>query len=254
MADVRSSRAQHIVVFMVRRDTACSECGRELGRGNLLRLENEKALCIDCADLGHLEFLSRGDAAITRRATRYSKLWAVVVEWSRARERYERQGILAEPEAIERAEEESLADAELRARRSERAALRREAEDREFVAAFAGAIREQFPGCPTVEAGAIAEHACLKYSGRVGRSAAAKELAPEAVRLAVIARIRHAHTPTTMSCWRSMGSVTSRVRWCRRTSGRFWIAGRSQARVGAETSGLRKRGEDLAHRAGETGK
>jgi hypothetical protein len=40
----------------------------------------------------------------------------------------------------------------------------------------------------------IAEHACQKYSGRVGRSAAAKQLDEEAVRLAVIAHIRHTET------------------------------------------------------------
>ena len=46
-----------IVVFMVRSATQCSECERELGPGNLLRKEDEKGLCMDCADLGHLEFL-----------------------------------------------------------------------------------------------------------------------------------------------------------------------------------------------------
>jgi hypothetical protein len=40
----------------------------------------------------------------------------------------------------------------------------------------------------------IAEHACRKYSGRVGRTAAAKALSPEAIHLAVIAHIRHGHT------------------------------------------------------------
>jgi hypothetical protein len=183
-----------IVVFMVRRETACAECERELWRGNLLRVENEKALCMECADLGHLEYLPRGDVAVTRRATKYTRLRAVVVEWSRTRKRYERQGILAEPEAIRRAEEESLADAELRERRREQAVVHREAVDRKFVAAFAQAIREQFPGCPAGEAMKIAEHACLKHSGRVGRSAAAKELDAEAVRLAVIAHVRHTHT------------------------------------------------------------
>src|SRR4029077_5734873 len=83
---------------------------------------------------------------------------------------------------------------EVRARRQARAAERRELEDHEFVTAFAGAIREQYPGCPATEATEIAEHACRKYSGRVGRTAAAKALSPEAIRLAVIAHIRHAHT------------------------------------------------------------
>jgi len=41
---------------------------------------------------------------------------------------------------------------------------------------------------------AIAEHACLKYSGRVGRSATAKSLDESAIRLAVVAHIRHVET------------------------------------------------------------
>ena len=40
----------------------------------------------------------------------------------------------------------------------------------------------------------IAEHACLKYSGRIGRSAAGKSLDEEAVHLAITAHIRHAET------------------------------------------------------------
>ncbi|MBA7643547.1 hypothetical protein ES703_51278 [subsurface metagenome] len=40
----------------------------------------------------------------------------------------------------------------------------------------------------------IAGHACLKYSGRIGRSAAGKSLDEEAVHLAVTAHIRHVKT------------------------------------------------------------
>jgi hypothetical protein len=128
------------------------------------------------------------------RAKKHSRLWAVVVEWSRSRKRYERQGLLVEPEAIDRAIEESEADAEARERRREREAVRREALDREYVAAFARAVRERFPSAPAGAEQAIAEHACRKYSGRVGRSAAAKALDEEAVFLAVQAHVRHAHT------------------------------------------------------------
>ncbi|MBW1803359.1 MAG: DUF2293 domain-containing protein, partial [Deltaproteobacteria bacterium] len=39
---------------------------------------------------------------------------------------------------------------------------------------------------------AIAEHACRKYSGRIGRTASAKSLDEEAAKLAIIAHIRHA--------------------------------------------------------------
>src|SRR5258707_367644 len=96
----KSGSEGEIVVFSVVRDSQCTECGAELWKGSLLRLEGEKALCTGCADLDHLEFLPTGDAALTRRASKYSKLWAVVVRWSRARKRYERQGILVEPDAL----------------------------------------------------------------------------------------------------------------------------------------------------------
>jgi hypothetical protein len=185
---------QGFVVFMIRRETRCAECGEELWPGRLLRLEKKEPLCLECADLGHLEFLPAGNTAVTRRATRYSKLKVVVVQWSRTRKRYERQGILAEPAAIQRAEEESLADAEVRARRQERAALRREAEDRQYVADFARAVRQHYPGCSEEEAQQIAAHACRKHSGRIGRTAAAKEFDAEAIGLAVRAHVRHVHT------------------------------------------------------------
>jgi hypothetical protein len=190
----KSDTKDEIVVFSVVKDTTCTECGEELGKGRLLRLEHEKALCMACADLDRLEFLPSGNAAVTRRTSAYSTLRAVVVRWSRTRKRYERQGILAEPQAILRAEEESLADLEIRANRQARAAERRSIEDQEFVSAFALAIRLYFPGCPEEETKQIAEHACEKYSGRVGRTAAAKEFDPEAIRLAVAAHIRHVHT------------------------------------------------------------
>jgi len=191
-----AEKRQDLLVFILSRTSStCGECGRDLLKGNLIRLQGEKrALCLECADLDHLEFLPRGDAAITRRSTKYSKLWAVVVEWSRSRKRYERQGVLAEPEAIERALAESEVDSDERAKRREREAVRRESLDRMYVAEFAQAIREQFPGIPSGADIKIAEHACLKHSGRVGRSAAAKSFEPDAVFLAVRAHVRHAYT------------------------------------------------------------
>jgi len=157
-------------------------------------MEDPGPLCLDCADLGHLDFLPSGDAALTRRAKRASSLSAVVVRWSRSRKRYERQGILAEPDAIENAEQECLSDAQVRARRRERDEARRANEDMRFQAEFAASIREAFPGCPAHRAEAIARHAATRGSGRVGRSAAGRALDPEAVRLAVVASVRHVDT------------------------------------------------------------
>jgi hypothetical protein len=188
-------KTDDIVVFITRHEGRCSECNTEFFRGSFIRVENQKPLCLDCADLGHLEYLPRGDVAITRRATKHSPLRAVVVEWSRSRNRYERQGILVTGDAIRAAEAESLSDADLRARNRELAAARREAEEPAFIAAVTDAIRVQFPGCPADEAQHIAAWACAKHSGRVGRTAAAKSLDPQPLRLAVIAHIRHQHTP-----------------------------------------------------------
>jgi hypothetical protein len=41
----------------------------------------------------------------------------------------------------------------------------------------------------------IATEACLKYSGRIGRSASSKALGEDAVRLAVVAHVRPVETP-----------------------------------------------------------
>jgi hypothetical protein len=155
---------------------------------------NRGALCLSCADLDHLVFLPAGDAALTRRARQHSTLSAVVLKWSRARKRYERQGIVVEEAALARAEAECLSDADARSRRRDREAERRTQLDRHYVALFARRVRELYPAAPAEREHAIAEHACLKYSGRVGRSAAAKALDPDAVRLAVAAHIRHQET------------------------------------------------------------
>lgn len=182
-------------VFIIRRDSECGECGTELGKGSFITLDKEKgALCLSCADMDHLWFLPSGDAAMTRRAKKYSGLAAVVLQWARARKRYERQGILVEKAAIEKAEKECLADSEQRERRRQREAIKREEIDNKFVKEFAARIRENYPGCPAGREQAIAEHACSKYSGRVGRTQSAKEFSRKAIELAVIAHIRHAET------------------------------------------------------------
>ena len=182
-------------VFITMRESSCSECGENLGHHAWITLvEGKGALCLACADLDHLVFLPPGNAALTRRSRKYSTLSAVVLRWSRARKRYERQGLLVEGEALERAEQECLADEEVRARRRERDAARREELDQQYVQRFAERVRELYPRCPPGREVAIAEHACLKYSGRVGRSASAKSYDAQAIRLAVVAHIRHTET------------------------------------------------------------
>jgi hypothetical protein len=189
------AEVDELKVFISNRDSTCDECHENLGRKAWITLTREKgALCLTCGDLDHLVFLPSGDAALTKRARKHSTLSAVVLKWSRARKRYERQGLLVEEQALKTAEEECLADEDVRIRHRERDALRRLELDQQYVEAFASRVRELFPACPKGREFKIAEHACLKYSGRVGRSASAKRLDEEAVRLAVMAHIRHRET------------------------------------------------------------
>lgn len=188
-------KSNDLKVFISNRDSTCDECGEELGRKAWITLEEGKgALCLSCADLNHLIFLPSGDTALTRRTRKYSTLIAVVLKWSRARKRYERQGLLVEEQALEQAEQECLADSEVRTRRRERAAERRAGLDEQYVRSFAERVRELFPCCPPNRENSIAEHACLKYSGRIGRTESAKQLDEKAIQLAVIAHIRHTET------------------------------------------------------------
>ncbi|WET81872.1 DUF2293 domain-containing protein [Amycolatopsis sp. QT-25] len=187
----RQRKAPDLVVSVALKDWTCAECG---GTGDLLFMENEKPHCLDCADLGHLVFLPSGDTALTRRAKKASRLSAVVVRFDRSRKRSERQGLLVEDAALRAAEEQCLADEDVRERRRGRDRERRAEEDVEFTARFHEAITEMFPGCPPDRARAIAEHAGQRGSGRVGRSAAGRELAERAVFLAVVASIRHLDT------------------------------------------------------------
>lgn len=199
-------------VFISRRDSVCDECHERLGSHAWITLAGDRgALCLACAELDHLVFLPPGDAALTRRARKHSALTAVVLKWSSARRRYERQGLLVQEEALRRAEDECLADAEIRIRRQEREAVRRRELDLVYVEEFARRIAQVFPGCPNDRARVIAEHACEKYSGRVGRSAAARRFDDEAIGLAVRAHLRH--TETSYDRLLAKGTDRSEARW-----------------------------------------
>jgi hypothetical protein len=138
----RQSRPPDLVAISPLNEWACSLCG---GSGAFLLMEETGPVCLACADMDHLVFLPSGDATLSRRAKKASRLSAVVVRFSRARKRYERQGILVEEAALERAEAECLADEEARARGRARAAVRRDQDDLEFQARLAQEIVRLFP-------------------------------------------------------------------------------------------------------------
>lgn len=187
----RQARAPELVVISPLNDWTCSACA---GTGDLLIMDEPGPLCLTCAEMDHLVYLPAGDGALTRRAKAASGLSAVVVRFSRARKRYERQGVLVEDDALASAEQQCLADEDARARRRTRDAQRRSVDDADLQERFATEIARLFPGCPPARAEAIARHASLRGSGRVGRSAAGRAADPGAVGPAVIASVRHQDT------------------------------------------------------------
>lgn len=187
----RHGKPPDLLVISPIRDWTCAACE---GTGELLIMEDPGPLCLACADMDHLVLLPAGDATLTRRAKAASTLSAIVVRISRARKRYERQGILVGEDALIAAERQCLADDEARNRRRERERVRRAGEDADLMKRFAAEIKALFPGCPTGRAEVIARRASARGSGRIGRTAAGRNLQAEAVELAVIASIRHHDT------------------------------------------------------------
>jgi hypothetical protein len=205
-----SSETKELVVFDILRESQCADCGKGLPGGDFLFLEGGRPLCLSCADLDHLVYLARGDTALTRRARKHSSLSAVVVRFSRSRKRYERQGVLVEQSALERAEQECEADADQRSIRRERADAYRDKQDQILAMRMTESIRQMFPGCPLEEAQAIALHTSRRGSGRVGRTSAGRALEEEALRAAVIAAIRHRHTKYDRLLMRGVSRMEAR--------------------------------------------
>jgi hypothetical protein len=99
------NRAPEVVVILpLNKDWKCHRCGE--GQSDFLMMEKPGPACLCCVGLGDLDFLPSGDALLTRRAKAKSARRAVVVRFSRNRKRYERQGLLVEPRALEEARRE----------------------------------------------------------------------------------------------------------------------------------------------------
>jgi hypothetical protein len=93
-----ASRAPELVVILpLKSDWACHRCG---GSGDFLMMEDPGPVCLRCMGLDDLEFLPAGDALLSRRVKAKSKRFAIVVRFSKSRRRYERQGLLVEPQAL----------------------------------------------------------------------------------------------------------------------------------------------------------
>lgn len=103
LAEKMNRPPELVAIVPLRPDWKCHRCGRG---GDLLMMEPPGPCCLKCAGFADLDYLPRGDARLTRRVARLSERQVVVVRFSRARERYERQGLLIEPRALREARKE----------------------------------------------------------------------------------------------------------------------------------------------------
>lgn len=184
-------------IYLTKREKLhCHKCKKPISKGKAFVAEQEdyNGLCFACSPFAEYEFLPPGNAALTRRSKKHSAMCAVLLEWNNRRRRYERKGQYVEATAIVKAEKECAADKDVRAIKNKKAAEIRVVQDAAYIKDFGKAIREHYPNCPHKREFAIAQHACEKYSGRVGRSAAAKQFDAEMIDRAVEAHIRHAET------------------------------------------------------------
>ena len=103
----KASRAPELVVIQpLNAAWTCHRCG---GTGDLLVMESPGPACLRCVGLDDLAFLRAGDASLTRRVKAKSARHAVVVRFSKSRRRYERQGLLVEPQALTQVQRELAA-------------------------------------------------------------------------------------------------------------------------------------------------
>lgn len=190
----KPKRRTDLAVFSILRGSSCGECSEALGRGQLLWKEGDLGLCMACAGLDHLVFLGRGNAALTRRARKYSRFSPVVVRFSRARKRYERQGVLVDEEALSRAEQECLPAHKSRLYAGLRAEWARENWDQAYFEDFVRQLAKLYPGCPRRAADKIARQACERHSRRSARTPSGKQPERPPVRQAVAAHVRNTAT------------------------------------------------------------
>lgn len=99
------------VVYSLSRASRCHNCDKKMNVGEIVKLETGKdeteALCSSCAHLDALQLIGKGNAKVTRLATKYSTTSYVVLKWSELWKSYERVGTLVEKQALAQATKEN---------------------------------------------------------------------------------------------------------------------------------------------------
>ena len=111
------TRALEIRVFITETERVCAMCDALLLPTDAVTAHGARVHCLRCSGMDDLEFLPAGDLSVTKLATGFAGLTISVFRRPlyAPRQRPQRIGILAPPEAIARAREVSEQNAEKRA-------------------------------------------------------------------------------------------------------------------------------------------
>lgn len=103
--DKKQKRTRDPVVYALSRPSRCHNCDARLSVNDIVKLQNKEddreVLCRQCSGLADYTFVAKGNAALTRDATKLSPTRFVVMKWSELWKCYEREGILVETKALE---------------------------------------------------------------------------------------------------------------------------------------------------------
>lgn len=194
MRAARSPRpTDETLIILLQKQDSCVRCRNALAVGDIAQLAGKRVICQNCCGWGGYVWVPSGDATLTRRLGK-SGLAVAVKAWNKRKNRWERRGTLAPEDVLADAQASCAMDEDQRAITREKSRARAAVQDQLYIQAFADALRREFPSMPAEREYAIARHACEKHSGRVGRTAAAKQFDREMMTVAVIAHIRHLHT------------------------------------------------------------
>jgi hypothetical protein len=110
MMNTESAKKSKNIVYAITRASRCYGCDTRLNVGDIIKMRNKdddrEVLCRTCAGLSDFELLPKGDAKLSRLASKYSSTTFTVMQWSELWKCYERVGILVTPDALLKAKNE----------------------------------------------------------------------------------------------------------------------------------------------------
>jgi hypothetical protein len=193
-------------------ESYCAGCGLGilLSSGSRFKKEGENGFCLKCAGLNHLVFLPSGNPTLTRRASKYSSVKAIVKQINLTYKGYERIGILVEEVALQKAREECIFEEKNPDIASSQKSRKQDKFESHYIETFSIQIQSHYPSCSKEDVLKIAAFAYRNYLGKTRPSFSFKKLNSENIDLAV--RIHVLHYYTNYSELHRLGRDTENVR------------------------------------------